>query len=56
MSKMPMLSAKDKEDSIYKKYISRIVDLLRSTPEAVDIIVQKHGTEKVLQAIPDNFK
>lgn len=50
------MSAKDKEDSVYKKYISRIVDLLRDTPEAIDIIVQKHGTKKVMEAIPDNFK
>jgi len=32
------------------------LQLLRDTPEAVDIIVQKHGTKKVMEAIPDNFK
>jgi len=50
------MSSKDKEDSKFKKNVFQIIELLRETPEALDIIVHKHGTKKVMEAIPDNFK
>ena len=50
------ISAKDKEDGKFKKNVFQIIELLKETPEAVDLIVKKHGTKRVIEAIPDNFK